>query len=328
MSTIEMSFSASHPHLATYRKSADPIVAPISTVEIAICTFRRDSVFATLDSIADQSNRAGIALSVIVADNDHEPLLADRLQAASNRIGIPIRYIHAPACNISIARNACLDVAQADALILIDDDELADRNWLRGLLDVAERSGADVVFGPARAVYPDSSPQWMKENDFHSNIPVASHGIVETGYCSNALLDLRIPQVRNARFDEAFGRTGGEDTDFFFRLHRAGVIMAISDNAVVREPVAQDRLSFRWLLRRRYAAGRIYGHCATNVGSDAAAYIKVAESLLKSAACGVLAVGSVFVPHRAAFWIMRSSFHYGVAAGAVQAPQREVYGSD
>ena len=321
MSRIEANYTTLSSNL-----NLAPADRSIASVDIAICTFRRNSVFDTLDSIAAQSAVGDVALSIIVADNDHEALLADKLGAASKRLGVAIRYIHAPACNISVARNACLDAAQADALVLIDDDEIADPDWLRGLLEMASNSDADVVFGPARAVYPDNCPQWMKHNDFHSNIPVYSREVVETGYCSNALLDLRIPQVRNARFNEAFGRTGGEDTDFFFRLHREGVILAISENAVVREPVAPNRLSFRWLLQRRYAAGRIYGHCATNAGSAGDAHRKVAQSLIKSLACGVLAICHVVLPTRAAFWIMRSSFHFGVAAGAIQAPQRVVYG--
>ena len=301
---------------------------PIVAVDIAICTFRRNSVFDTLDSIARQAVPGGITLSVIVADNDHHPLLAEQLQAAARRTGLVIRYVHAPACNISIARNACLSAATGDVLILIDDDELADPDWLMDLLETTKRNQAGVVFGPARAIYPDDSPEWMRCNDFHSNIPAANRGVVETGYSSNALLDLRLPQIRRARFNEAFGRTGGEDTDFFFRLHRAGVPMTISHGAVVREPVAPSRMSFRWILHRRYSAGRIYGHCAMIGASMSMTGLAVSSSLVKSGVCGVCAAAFALAPRRAAFWIMRSSFHFGVAAGALRAPRREVYGTE
>ena len=294
-------------------------------IDISICTFRRATLFDTLTSIAEQVLPRDVALRVIVADNDDAPLLQDRILAFAEEVGLNLRYVHAPARNISIARNACLDAATGDTLVFIDDDELADPFWIEKLVADWKTSGASVVFGPSIAVYPATAPSWMRRNDFHSNRPVRRHGIVETGYSSNVLVDLSDPRVASCRFDTAFGRTGGEDTDFFFRLHRQGVPMTISHDATVSEPVAPTRLSFVWVLRRRYAQGAIYGSCVAP--NDVAARSRVLfGSLVKSSYCVLRAIPATTVAGRFHFWIMRSVFHAGVVSGCIAPPRRQVYG--
>ncbi len=294
---------------------------------VGICTFQRVSLSTTLESIAKQKLPQDVKLSVVVADNDSESLLSDGLSHLAGALGLDLTYVHAPARNISISRNACLDNANGSYLAFIDDDEIADPSWIARLLDAARSSGAGVVFGPAHAVYPESAPAWIRDNDFHSNRPTTRDGVVETGYSSNALLDLRDPKVAETRFDLSFGRTGGEDIDFFFRLHQKGVPMVIADEARVREPVDPKRLSLKWLLRRKFAAGKIYGHCATATRSAKEVPLRLG-SAVKALYCGIRAVPSARSRTRLAFWVMRSSFHFGVFFGTLSPPQREAYGGD
>jgi hypothetical protein len=44
---------------------------------------------------------------------------------AQSDLSLDCLYVHAPARNISIARNACLDAADAPLIAFIDDDETA-----------------------------------------------------------------------------------------------------------------------------------------------------------------------------------------------------------
>ena len=149
--------------------------------------------------------------------------------------------------------------------------------------------------------------------------------MVETGFSSNVLLDRSDARVREARFDPAFGRTGGEDVDFFFRLHRAGVTMAIAEDAVVREPVTPARMNFRWVLRRRHMTGAIYGACVAP--HDASRRMSVLLlSVAKAGYCGLRALAAAANRDRCSFWIMRGSFHAGVVSGCISPPRREVYG--
>lgn len=294
-------------------------------IVVGICTYRRRSLLDTLESIAAQEIPSGATLEVIVADNDETAAQRDSIVAYCIDLGLSFTYVHAPARNISVARNACMDAARGSVLVFIDDDEIADPGWLIGLVTAWRESGAAVVFGPAHAIYPEVAPHWMRKNDFHSNTPVRRRGMVETGNTSNVLIDLGNPRVSNMRFDLAFGRTGGEDVDFFFRLNRAGAEMTIADDALVREKVVPNRLRFDWLVRRRFMTGAIYGTCVAPDDLLRRSTVFFC-SMLKAAYCGLRALLVVPRLDRCTFWIMRSVFHFGVLSGCIKPPKREVYG--
>ena len=292
-------------------------------IDIGICTFRRDSVADTIRSVDAQHLPPDVTLRILVADNDHAPSARDRILACAGHARWPVEYIHAPAGNISIARNACLDHADADWLGFIDDDEVARPDWIAQALHTAAMEDAQVVFGPALARYPEQTPRWIRDNDFHSNRAKLRHGKVETGHTSNVLMRFNGTLARNQRFDLDLGQSGGEDTDFFFRLSEAGMTLAISEKAIVEEVVEPKRLRLPWLIERRFAEGAHYG--ASAPGSRA---MRLGASLAKVGYCGVRTVGSPADRTAAAFWFLRAVFHCGVSAGSLGRTRRAAYGKD
>jgi len=290
------------------------------TIDVCICTFRRDSVSDAIASVAAQVLPPDVDLRIIVADNDDTPSAQSQVMAAGSpdRVpGVPISYVHAPARNISVARNACLDAATGDLVAFLDDDETASPDWIARLLACLRSSRADVVFGPAMAVYPPGTPAWITRNDFLSNHPQQRGGAVETGHTCNVLM--RRPRLR---FDPDLGRSGGEDTDFFFRLGRDGFRMVICPDAVVHEAVAPHRLRVRWLMERRMAEGRHYGATA---GHGRARLL--ATSTAKALYSMLRALPHLANPPGLAFWGLRGVFHVGICLGAVAgASGRKAYG--
>lgn len=294
-------------------------------IDIGICTFRRDSLYETLASLSRQNLEPDWRVRVIVADNDEQPVKQSEIEALAKNLGLDLKYVHAPARNISIARNACLDNADADFLLFIDDDETAEPEWLSSLLETASRERAKIVFGPVYAIYPPGAPKWMRDNEIHSSVPSALKGKVETGFSGNVLLDRREPSVRDARFRLDFGKTGGEDIEFFFRHYRNGLNMAISKTAVVYEPVAPVRLSFKWLSLKNIATGTIYGFCARQ-DTKGKTLSLVGKSLAKIAYCSLRAATSLANKKQLTFWSLRGCFHLGVLRGCFRKPSRQYYG--
>jgi succinoglycan biosynthesis protein ExoM len=231
----------------------DPAPSPES-VNVCICTFRRPSVLDAARSVANQRDFAGLAVRLTIVDNDETDALRSTIADLATELSLPVRYVHAPAKNISIARNAALDSADTDWLAFIDDDETADEDWLATLLN--HRGRADVVVGRSQAIYGPDQPGWLARCDFHSNTIEASP---ENAYTSNVLLNLRLVREHGIRFREELGRTGGEDTVFFRQLAMAGARFVYEPEAVVREPVPDTRASMRWVRRRMYRAGQTHG---------------------------------------------------------------------
>src|SRR6185437_15336872 len=54
------------------------------------------------------------------------------------------------------------------------------------------------------------------------------------------------------------GRSGGEDTDFFYRLCDAGGRIGFAPSALAYEPVPLDRVNFPYLARRNFRQGQTY----------------------------------------------------------------------
>ncbi|ACG77564.1 glycosyl transferase, group 2 family protein [Phenylobacterium zucineum HLK1] len=286
-----------------------------TTVDVAVCTYRRPAVAETLASIARQALAPDVRVRVIVADNDEQPEARARVLAAAKALALEVAYVHAPARNISLARNACLEAAEAPFLAFIDDDETASEGWLAALLAEAEAGGWDAVLGPVRAVYGPQAPPWMAAGDFHSTRPVQAGGRILKGYAGNVLVRRETVERLGLRFDLALGRQGGEDDDFFYRLTDAGGTIGYAPDALAFEPVPEQRASLKWLLKRSFRTGQTHGSRLRRRSPGAAG--RLVQSGLAAAKGGVCLAGaaaSAFSPARRGRWLVRGALHAGVVA--------------
>lgn len=295
-------------------------------IDIAVCTFRRAELAATLASLGRLELRPGIAVRILVVDNDNEPSARERVRALAAASPHQILYIHAPAGNISLARNACLDHAEGDYLAFIDDDEVAGPVWLQQLLDVAEAQTADVVLGPVRALYGSDAPRWMHGGDFHSTLPVWVKGEIRTGYTCNVLLRLGAPSVAGRRFDLMLGRSGGEDTVFFKELTEAGGRIAFAPEAWVFETVPASRARLSWLGKRSFRCGQTHGRLLARHARGIRRLGQIGLAAMKSTYC--LGAGTVFAaqPSVRNRYMLRSVMHAGAVSGLLGVKEIRQYG--
>jgi succinoglycan biosynthesis protein ExoM len=302
---------------------------PPDAVVIGICTFQRPLVAETLASLAALDLPAG-PVSTIVADNDDSASAATMIARIAATHPLPIRYIHAPARNISVARNAILAASLdtgARYLALLDDDETATPGWLMALLRRQTATGSAAVVGPVHARYATTAPRWMQAGAVHDTQPeLGRAGQVTEAYTCNVLLDLSVPTLRSLRFDPARGRTGGEDTAFFRALMAAGHQINYAPDATLHETVPADRATLRWLLRRRYRMGQTHASLiAAGRGwpsRGAATFIAAA----KASACLGMAGLRVLAPIPRNRALMRGALHLGAVAELIGRDRVEIYG--
>lgn len=297
-------------------------------IDICVCTFRRDYVVETLQSVAKIEVAPEWQIRVIVADNDDVPSARDRVERTARETGLNVTYLHAPSCNISIARNACLDAATGDFIIFIDDDELVTTGWLRALMAREADQHADVIMGPVHSVYLPDAPSWMKKGQFHSTIPVWVDHVIVTGGCGNVMMHRASPAVAGQRFRVDLGKSGGEDTTFFAAIHRAGGIIQYAWHASATEIVPASRASLRWLLRRRFRYGQTHGTMVLETpGMNAAKQAKtLVLAALKAGFCYVMMVLTIARLHRSIFWLLRGTLHVGVISRLLGKRELEHYG--
>ncbi|HEV7322582.1 MAG TPA: glycosyltransferase family A protein [Ensifer sp.] len=296
-------------------------------IDIAVCTFRRPELAETLHSLALLTIPDDADIRVIVADNDMTPSAEALVNQMRLTTPFEILYVHCPASNISIARNACLDVSRGHYLAFVDDDETVSRTWLVQLLDTARDTGADVVLGPVRAEYALSAPNWMRRGDFHSTRPVWVNGEIRTGYTCNVLIDLTRPALTGRRFNLALGRSGGEDTEFFRHMHADGGHLAYAPDALVFEPVPEKRARLTWLAKRRFRSGQTHGRLLSAQGQPGSKMVEIARAAAKSGYCAFASLLLAGSPVARSRYALRAVMHAGVVSGLFGVRELQQYGA-
>ncbi|GGL71838.1 glycosyltransferase [Wenxinia marina] len=301
-------------------------------VLVGICTFCRPEIIDTLESLETQILPEGVTISIVVADNETSPAAKSLVEEFAARSRHDVTYLHAPARNISIARNAILDTAMSrgiDRLAFLDDDERSPEQWISALLSRLAGGDCDVVVGPVRAVYEPDAPAWMRRRRIHDTDPeLGPDGRPIAGHSCNVLMDLSSPPIRGLRFDLARGRTGGEDTAFFEMARRAGARLALSREAVLYERVPPERTRLGWLLKRRFRMGQTHGGLLKE-SADAVGLVRhFLVTLLKIAWCMGATAIFAFVEGRRKQAILRGGLHIGVLTALAGYGTVEIYGGD
>lgn len=296
-------------------------------IDIGICTFRRPELEKALLSLANLHVPDTVSLTLIVADNDQTPSAAGLVDSLRSQVPWQITYVHCPAGNISIARNACLDASEADYLAFMDDDETATPDWLLHLFTKAQATDADAVLGPVHAIYDDTAPRWMRDGDFHSTFPVFVGHDIRTGYTCNVLLNLRSPRVADRRFNLALGKTGGEDTEYFTHIYQMGGKIAYAPDALLHEAVPPQRARFEWLAKRRYRMGQTHGRLTAEGATTVQKIKHVMLAAAKVAFCLMAALIFMAMPIRRNRSVLRGILHIGALSGILGFREIRQYGS-
>lgn len=256
----------------------------MALVTIGIASIGRASLLRAIRSLQAIEIPDGIEAEIVVAD-DHVAGAAATLLAEEPAGRVPVRVVTVGARNIAAARNACLDAASGEFVAFIDDDEWVAPDWLRRLFEARVEFAADVVVGPVFPVYPAGTPAWLLRAD-PLHVDWGRRGRrLETGRSGNVLFRRDDPRWRTLRFDPALGRSGGEDTDFFHRLYRAGAVIVATDDARIEEDAPAERLDPSYLKRRALRSGQSFARfrLAGGRGLDGKGLVFYAGAAVKAA---------------------------------------------
>ncbi len=300
--------SAAEPSLPTPRTAETTPADP--AIDVCICSYGRPELVDTLAALSRQE-LGQHRFRVIVADNTSDGAVRDRLRHVADGLRLELHYLHAPANNISIARNACLAAARGRWIAFLDDDEQPATNWLEALLDEAHRGGWHAVLGPVIAIYPQGAPAWVRQADLHSTAPVWRHGKMVSAYTGNVLFRRDFAEGLALRFPVDLGTTGGEDEEFFHGFRDGGGRIGFAAAAVCYERVGLERASLGWLLRRNFRAGQSHGARLKRLPGRPR---RMLTALAKVAFCAAGAAFSMADIARRNRYLTRGALHCGVVA--------------
>jgi succinoglycan biosynthesis protein ExoM len=161
---------------------------------------------------------------------------------------------------ISPVRNRMLDFAfmqhRYDVVLMVDDDEIAEPDWLEKILSFYQANKYDVVGGRVRGVFPANKPAWVSGLALYWDTECTSGPVDLIEGTGNVLISRDIIQASNERFDLSYALSGGGDREFFYRLKKhAGATFGLCAEAQVNEPIPDNRLTLKWALQRAYRIG-------------------------------------------------------------------------
>jgi succinoglycan biosynthesis protein ExoM len=253
-------------------------------LDICVVTYKRPlQLRGCLRSIVNQKNIEQYSCKLIVVDNDIDR--SGEVAVADIQIenGFDVKYIVQPQKNIALARNAALDECSGDVCLFIDDDEEADQYWVQNHLNCLEKYNADCISGTVHTVYPQPTPEWMRQSRVFEHRSFPEGEVLSTATTAN--VSFIYAALNGARFDPEFGLTGGSDTKFFKALSSQGLRIVSSDYPSVSERMPSERFCVSWALLRGYRVGqghtRVYCANRSRV-STVFYYIKVVYMLAAS----------------------------------------------
>ncbi len=294
----------SSAHTATY--------PPLS---IGVVTHQRANAFAKLlDALIPAIAHYPAPCELIVVNNSG-PEANTAVEAIVQRSGIENtcdwRVVDSPQNSISVGRNLVLESSMHKHLVFVDDDEYPVEHWLTALVDTMNGYQAALVAGPIVPVFPDTTTAWVRGVDLHNARGLRTGQRIDYAATGNFLFH-RSGSVRLHRFDEAYGQTGGEDTEFFLRLKDLGLTMVWSEEAVVFEDIPPHKASALFIIRRFMSQGRTYRTILESRGERGALLPFAARAALLSFIA--LAVGMILLvvrPRTAGNWLKRGFANLG-----------------
>lgn len=221
---------------------------------IAIPTYRRPEQLARLlasfqDLAWPASWRFG---GVLVVDNDPDGSARAVVEAHREAASWPVRYVVEPTAGVVAARNrAVREASHVSHVAMVDDDEVVEPGWPAGLLEVAERTGAELTGGLVIPQPEAEVPAWMLQPAFLGRVGHPDGAAVRRVTSGNALINRNLlADGTTELFDPRFGRTGGEDSHLSAVVRSRGGQVRWSATARTVEVVPVERCSLAWLQRR------------------------------------------------------------------------------
>lgn len=231
-------------------------------ISVAVCTHDRYALLAEcLAGLARQTLPAE-QFEVVVVDNTPDAVRSTA--EAARHAGRSLRWLHQPVPGLSNARNAATHAAAAPLIAFIDDDAVAEPDWLEEMLAAWSLlgDGFAAIGGRVLPRFAAPRPAWLHDGllGYLSVVDMGetTRGLVPPEWVAGASISYRVEALRDAGgFNPALGRVGpgialmsNDETELADRLAARGHAVGYAGRAVVRHLVEPARLTQSWLRRR------------------------------------------------------------------------------
>jgi GT2 family glycosyltransferase len=239
------------------RDSSHPMSSETTNIDtsIVLATCSRAKMLRdALESLLVQSWADDHAVEIVVVDDGSTDDTPELLREMQQRSPIPFIVVRGKSAGVAAARNLGGQTARGVWIASFDDDQIAQRDWLRDLHALAAEKNAACVGGALKLQLPESrrnenpGPRVRRVLGEHllGDTPLRYSGKVFPA-TNNVLMRRSVFDALDG-YDVSFTE-GGEDTDFFKRASAAGNdlwFQPLSAGLHVMTEQRMERSNLRW----------------------------------------------------------------------------------
>lgn len=252
-------------------RQAEPVTASVSVVISCYTLDRWSDLVAAVKSLRRQSLRPGEVLVVV----DHNPALYERVRT---RLRDVVALENSGQRGLSGARNTGVARATGDFIAFLDDDAIAEPDWLERLARATQRDGTLGAGGWIEPLWQSGKPAWFPD-EFAWVVGCGYEGLPRgtepvRNLIGASMCIRREVFVEAGGFREDVGRVGTrpmgcEETELCVRARQRWPERGFlyEPAARVRHRVPASRATFRYFAARCYAEGRSKALVVDSVGS-------------------------------------------------------------
>jgi GT2 family glycosyltransferase len=243
------------------------------SISVVICAYadeRWDALVKAVRSVERQEHRA----AEIVIAVDHNAALAARVRA---ELPASIVVENRTSRGLSGARNSGISIAHAEVIAFLDDDAVAEPDWLACLSEGFNDPSVVGVGGSIEPAWSTGRPAWFPE-EFDWVVGCTYRGMPRTTAPIRNLIGANMA-FRREIFDEVGGFRSGigrvgtlpvgcEETELCIRIRQRfpEATLLYEPRARIFHEVPSHRSTWGYYLRRCYAEGRSKTMVAQHVG--------------------------------------------------------------
>lgn len=231
-------------------------------ISLVVASYNRSAeLIGLLGTVAEQTLDPALWECVIVDNNSTDDTPERVAEFLRRHPGLPFRTVRETRQGLSHARNAGIRESRMDAVAFVDDDERVVPRFLEAYRELfVRREEALAAGGRVVPEYETGRPRWMSPlterpvanpTDFGGRVRLFPSGRIPAG---GNMAFRRSVFERFGVFDPDLGRCGdrligGEESEFFDRLQRAGVKSFYVPDAVIFHRIPERKLEAGYFIR-------------------------------------------------------------------------------
>ena len=229
-------------------------------LSLVLATCKRVPILTRTLSSFTKLEVKGLDWEIIVVDNADDAETKRLIQEFDGQL--PLTYVVENRQGKNYALNTAIGKVRGELVVFTDDDVLADSQWLVKILEGAKRWPNHAVFGgrilpsfPTDAVNIDLDNRLVRSAYVIADWK-RSEGEYKPSMVWGPNFAVRLGVLREGfQFNTDFGPNSGQyvmgdETEFLYRLERAGYVPIYLPEALVHHQIREEQLTVDWLRGR------------------------------------------------------------------------------